>query len=235
MDRRDFVQDWINRLKPSPKRSPEPSPQPSPQPSPDLSIEPLPEPLSEPSPVLSSDPSSEPEHLPKKRRLDFTSPPPSHTEVDSNMTSTQKRRRFQGELLDPDSTPRPSSASISNSQLSSGQLSIKSQLNNLEVDGTIKCISLSSKTVPAAAKLFFETMEEIEFGTACFISSDKPDDLPGRIPPEFELECIRDRTDECNDGHEESAWNTLVHIPLLRLMFENDLRKRCGDFTAANL
>lgn len=220
---RDSIQNWINRIEPSPKPSPKPLPEPSPEPSPE------PESLPEIVPHLAD---------PRKRKSNFTSPPPSHTEVDDNMTSTpQKRRRFgiQGDLLDPDSTPRQSSASISNSQVSSGQLSIKSQLDSLEVDGMVKCISLSLKTVPLAAMPFFETMEQIEGGTACFISDDKPDNLPGRIPPPSELEYIRDRTDECNDGHEESTWNTLVHIPLLRLIFENDLRKRCDDFTAANL
>ncbi|KAL7928815.1 hypothetical protein V8C35DRAFT_284899 [Trichoderma chlorosporum] len=150
-------------------------------------------------------------------------------------SASQKRHRFQGDLLDPDSTPRPSSASVSNSQISSGQLSIKAQLNNLEVNGTMECISLSSKTVPPAAKSFFETMEEIEDGTASFISGDKPDNLPGRIPPVSDLEYMRDRTDECNNDQEESAWNSLVHIPLLRLIFENELRKRSGEFTAVNL
>lgn len=69
---------------------------------------------------------------------------------------------------------------------------------------------------------------------AYFKSDDEHDDLPGRLPSFTELEYLEERTVECID-HDEFGWNVLVHLPLLRLIFEDHRHKRCDDFNAITL
>ncbi|UKZ59557.1 uncharacterized protein TrAtP1_000858 [Trichoderma atroviride] len=66
-----------------------------------------------------------------------------------------------------------------------------------------------------------------------FKSVNKPDNLPGRIPSIAQIKIILARTTECENGKlDEASWNTMVHWPLLRLIFEDNLGKQCSDFNA---
>lgn len=156
----------------------------------------------------------------------------------------------------------PSSApSISGSEASSisRSSSAKGQVMRLRLSDTgIETKSLNEDSVPVVAKTLFLTMTQIERGFNIlpaalrdtikdgqrlspddfesqwqYSFTNKPDTLPGRIPRIAQIKNILVRATECeNSRHEEASWNAMVHFPLLRLIFEDDLGKQYDDFNA---
>lgn len=144
----------------------------------------------------------------------------------------------------------------------SRQSSAKGQIMSLRLgDAGIEYETLNDDSVPEAAKTLFTTMTEIERGfdilpdamrdtikndqgfadedfersqwKYCFKSADKPDNLPGRIPSIAQIKNILAMTTECDKyRHEELSWNAMVQLPLLRLVFQNELGRQCDDFNA---
>ncbi|KAL5082831.1 hypothetical protein Trisim1_002980 [Trichoderma cf. simile WF8] len=137
--------------------------------------------------------------------------------------------------------------------------SVKGQMMRLRMSGTgVETKSLNEDTVPAVAKPLFLTMAEIERGLNIlpaalrniirddqglsqddfesqwqysFKSANKPDHLPGRIPSIVQIKIILARTTKCENGKlDEASWNTMVHWPLLSLIFEDDFGEQCSDF-----
>ncbi|KAL7782777.1 hypothetical protein V8C37DRAFT_413853 [Trichoderma ceciliae] len=154
------------------------------------------------------------------------------------------------------------SISASETSSISKQSSAKGQIMDLRLGDTgIEYETLNRDTVPAVAKTLFNTMSNIEQGfdilpdalkqtiindqeltvesfkrsqwRCAFRSDDEPDNLPGRIPAIAQIQIILALATQCKNGrHEEASWNALVHLPLLRLIFHNDLNQQCNDFSA---
>ncbi|KAL7782526.1 hypothetical protein V8C37DRAFT_413883 [Trichoderma ceciliae] len=139
--------------------------------------------------------------------------------------------------------------------------SAKAQMMKLRLSDTgIETKSLNEDSVPGVAKTLFIAIKNIERGLNIlpatlretirndqglsqddfeiewkysFKSANTPDNLPGRIPSIAQIETILTRATECENGrHEEASWNAMVHFPLLRLIFEDDLGKQSDDFNA---
>ncbi|KAK1248313.1 hypothetical protein MKX08_006533 [Trichoderma sp. CBMAI-0020] len=128
-------------------------------------------------------------------------------------------------------------------------------------DTAIEYETLNDDSVPEAAKTLFTTITEIgrsnnilpdtmretiknnqgftneDFNRStwkyCFKSADEPDNLPGQIPSIAQIKDILAMATECDRyRHEESSWNAMVHLRLLRFIFQNELGKQCDDFNA---
>lgn len=142
------------------------------------------------------------------------------------------------------------------------QSSAKGQIMSLRLgDAGIEYETLNDDSVPEAAKTTFTTMTEIERGfdilpdamrdtiknnqgfadedfkrsqwKYCFKSADEPDNLPGQIPSITQIKNILAMATECDKyRHEEPSWNAMVQLPLLRLIFQNELGEQCDDFNA---
>ncbi|KAM0485113.1 hypothetical protein ACHAPX_001089, partial [Trichoderma viride] len=154
------------------------------------------------------------------------------------------------------------SMSASEASSLSRQSSVKGQIMSLRLgDAGVEYETLNDNSVPEAAKTLFATMTEIERGLYilpdamrdtikkdqgfadadfkrsqwkfCFKSADEPDNLPGRIPPPAQMKNILAMATECDRyRHEELSWNAMVQLPLLRLIFQNELGKQYDDFNA---
>lgn len=187
---------------------------------------------------------------PKKRRRTENSQDVSN-EFDLDATPRQETRSIPS-----------SAASLSTSTGSMSRSSlVKGQMMRLRPSDTgIETKLLNADSVPAVAKPLFLTMVEIDrrlnilpdalrdtirddqglslddFESQwqySFKPANKPDTLPGRIPSIAQLKIILARAIECeNSRHEEASWNAMVHLTLLRLIFENDPGQQCGDFNA---
>ncbi|UKZ79069.1 hypothetical protein TrVFT333_006820 [Trichoderma virens FT-333] len=183
----------------------------------------------------------------KKRRLESQSGLP-----DPDATPRPGARSI------PSSAPSISGSEASSISRSS---SAKGQMMRLRLSDTgIETKSLNEDSVPVDAKTLFLKMTQIERGfnilpaalrdtirddqrlspddfesqwQYSFKPANKPDNLPGRIPSIAQIKNILARATECENGrHEEASWNAMVHFPLLRSIFEDDLGKQCDDFNA---
>lgn len=153
------------------------------------------------------------------------------------------------------------SVSASEASSLSRQSSAKGQIMRLRLGDAVEYETLNDDSVPEAAKTLFTTMTEIERGfdilpnamrdtikndqriadedfkrsqwKYCFKSADEPDNLPGRIPSIAQIKNILAMATECDKyRHEEHSWNAMVQLPLLRLVFQNELGEQCDEFNA---
>ncbi|KAM0251889.1 hypothetical protein ACHAQJ_007951 [Trichoderma viride] len=177
-------------------------------------------------------------------------------------STPQKKRRFDPDATPrPGPRSIPSSAASETSSISK-QSSTKGQIMDLRLGDTgIEYETLNGDTVPAVAKTLFFTMSNIGQGfdilpdalkqtiindqeltvesvkrsewRCAFKSDNEPDNLPGRIPSIAQIKVILELATQCENGrHEEASWNALVHLPLLRLIFHDNLNRQCDDFSA---
>lgn len=173
--------------------------------------------------------------------------------VDPDATPQPESRSFPSSVA---------SISASEASSLSRQSSVKGQIISLRLsDAGVEYKTLNDSSVPEAAKTLFAAMTEIKRGLYilpdamrdtirkdqgfadadfkrsqwkfCFKSADEPDNLPGQIPRPAQIKNILAMATECdNYRHEELSWNAIVQLPLLQLIFQNELGKQYDDFNA---
>jgi hypothetical protein len=153
-----------------------------------------------------------------------------------------------------------STSASETSSMASGTPSTKKQMMNLRLsESGVECKPLDVDAAPDAAQKLVSTLEEI--GRAhdilphalehtiiakvkarnmdhrkwrhSFLPAEEPDGLPGRIPTFEEVEKIHRKANECQEfNHEESSWNSQVHLRVLESIFEETIGGQFDDFNA---
>lgn len=153
-----------------------------------------------------------------------------------------------------------STSASETSSRASGTPSTKQQIMNLRLsESGVECKPLDVDAAPDAAQKLVSTLEEI--GRAhdilphalehtivaklkerdmeyrkwrhSFLPMEEPDGLPGRIPTFEEVEKIHWKARECQEfNHEESSWNSQVHLRVLESIYEEAIGSQCDDFNA---
>ncbi|KAL6406161.1 hypothetical protein AUP68_10724 [Ilyonectria robusta] len=183
---------------------------------------------------------------PKRRRLEGG----TSARFDPDATPRPGRRSITADSS--------ASASASDTSSVSGASSPKKQMMNLRLsDAGVIYRSLNERTAPAVAETLFTIISDIGRGFDlvpdsfkatitqklkdrgmesrrwghCFKPAGEADVLPGRIPSFDEVERVFVEAQECEDfRHEESAWNSQVHLRLLEGIFKTPQGHLCDDF-----